>query len=58
MIPLFANRQRNGQPVAGGRKRASGVRRIGAWRIFQVVEVELQFAGLIYAVAWKCCGAS
>jgi hypothetical protein len=68
VIALFADRQRNGKPVAPWRKRAGGIGSVSAWRIFQAVEVELQLAGFIEAIGGKagiektagsvrCCGA-
>jgi hypothetical protein len=53
MVPLFPDRQRDRQTVAGRRKRASRIGRVGARRIFQVIKVEQQFARLIYTVIWK-----
>src|SRR5215470_17201296 len=50
MVTLFADRKRNRQAVARRWKRAGGVRRIGAWRILEMIEIEHQFPGLIEAV--------
>src|SRR6185312_1193 len=39
-VPLLARRDRHRQPVLRRRQRAGGVRRIAAWRVVCVVEVE------------------
>ena len=55
MVPLFPNGKRYGQTVAGGRQRARGVGRVRTGRIFQVIEIEQQFPGLVHAVIWESC---
>src|SRR5438034_2274487 len=43
----LADGQSNRQPIARGRQRAGGVSRVGTGRIYQVVEIQHQFAGLV-----------
>src|SRR6267154_1194767 len=50
VIALLADRQRDGQAVAGRREWAGRVRSVGARRIFHAIEIEHQLAGLIQAV--------
>src|SRR5215510_8036756 len=53
MVTLFADRQRYREPVSRGRKRAGGIRGVGAGRIFEMIEVENQFAFTVHAMIWQ-----
>src|SRR4029077_4993863 len=53
MIALFADGERNGETVAGRRKRARGKCGVGAGRIFEAIEIENKFAGFFEAVGWE-----
>jgi hypothetical protein len=50
MVALFADGEGNGQAISLGRKRAGGVGRVGARRIFEGVEIEKERAGLVEAL--------
>src|SRR5579859_5561218 len=50
MVPLFADRQGDGKTIARGWKRARRELSVRTGRIFQVIEIEHQFAGLIDSV--------
>jgi hypothetical protein len=50
VIALLADRKGNKEPVAGWRKRARGKRSVGARRIFETIEIEDEFAGLVEAI--------
>ena len=51
MIALFAHRKSNRQAVSRRRKWTRGIRRVGAGRIFEAIEIEDQLAGFVEAVA-------
>lgn len=50
VVALFAGGKRDGQAIAGRRKRARRVRSVGAGGIFEFVEIENKFAGLAESV--------
>src|SRR5207245_241730 len=53
VIALLTHRQSNRQPIAPWRKRAGRVGSVGTRRVFQAIEIEHQWAGLIQAVGGK-----
>lgn len=50
VVALLTNGKSNGEPVAGWGKRTGGEGRVGAGRIFQVIEIEDKLAGFIEAI--------
>src|SRR4029077_12996952 len=53
VIAQFADREGNLEAILPRRQRAGGVGRVGARWIFQAIEIEHQFAGLVQAVCWE-----
>lgn len=53
MIALLAGGQGDGQAIPLRGERAGGKGSVGAWRIFEVVEIEDELAGLLNAVGWE-----
>src|SRR5260370_33759300 len=50
MVALLADGERNGKAVLFWRKGAGGERRVGAGWIFEAIEIEEEFSGVVEAV--------
>jgi hypothetical protein len=53
MVALFANGEGNGQAIARRWQRTSSIGRVGAGRIFEMVEIQHELAGLVESVRRK-----
>ena len=53
VIALLANGEGDGKTVARRRKRAGGVRRVSARRIFEAVEIEDEVSGFVESIGGK-----